>query len=232
MDPPVSRAYDRVFVDVVLPSGVVLADYALDRPVPAMGRSELAPDAELLLTPGASTRLQANRLTVSFDLLPDDVSVDNGRVSVARTRRTVDVQSDEAALGHLLDGLCSELTVESLIGALPPHLQNAARDIVADLIGWGAVVAGTGARARLAHEWSVRGARSRGRLSPSEVADFTFAPRTRDDGDATLIDLARPRDLPIDSLSAVLRRRRSPPVTTARRFRWTNWGSCSVMRAA
>jgi SagB-type dehydrogenase family enzyme len=210
VDPGVSRACDRVDVDLVLASGVVVADYGLDRPVPTRRPSELAPDAEWLLRPGASSRLQGNRLTVSFDLLPDDVSVDNGRISVARTRRTIDVHSDETTLRHLLDGLSSALTFEKLIGALPQHLRDAARDIVADLIGWGAVVAGTGARSRLAHEWSMRGARSRGRLSPSEVAELTFSPRTHHDDGATITDLAPPRAFPIDSLSRVLRQRRSP----------------------
>jgi SagB-type dehydrogenase family enzyme len=96
-----------------------------------------------------------------------------------------------------------------LIGAVPQHLRDTARDIVADFIGWGAVVAGTGARSRLAHEWSMRGARSRGRLSPAEVADLTFSARTHDES-TTIVDLAPPRALPIDSLSKVLRRRRSP----------------------
>lgn len=210
MDPPVSRASDRIEVDLVLASGVVVPDYALNRSVPARGPSELAPDAEWNLTPGACSRLKGNRLTVSFDLLPDDVSIDNGRISVARTRRTIDVEFDETTLIHLVDGLSSGLSFERLIGALPLHLRDAARAIVADLIGWEAVVARTGARSRLAHEWSMRGARARGRLSPSEVAALTFSPRTHGDDDATIVDLAAPRPFPIDSLSRVLRQRRSP----------------------
>lgn len=210
VDPPVSRACDRIEVDLVLASGVVVVDYALNRSVQTRGPSELAPDAEWNLTPGACSRLMGNRLTVSFDLLPDDVSIENGRISVARTRRTIDVEFDEATLIYLVDGLSSGLTFERLMGALPLHLRDAARDIVADLIGWEAVVAGTGARSRLAHEWSMRGARARGRLSPSEVAALTFGPRTHGDEDATIMDLAAPRPFPIDSLSRVLRQRRSP----------------------
>lgn len=208
MDSPVSRACDRVDVDLVLASGVVVADYRFDRSVPTRRPSELAPDSEWILTPGASSRLQGNRLTVSFDLLPDDVHADSGQISVARTRRTVEVHSDETTLHHLLDGLSSGLTFEKSIGALPQHLRDPARDIVADLIGWGAVVAGTGARSRLAHEWSMRGARSRGRLSPSGVAELTFSPRMHDA--AAIIDLSPPCAFPIDSLSRVLRQRRSP----------------------
>lgn len=195
---------------MILASGVVVADYGLDRSVPARGPSELAPDAEWILTPGASSRLKGNRLTVSFDLLPDDVSIENGRISVARTRRTIDVEFDETTLIHLVDGLSSGLTFERLIGTLPVHLRDAARAIVADLIGWEAVVGGTGARSRLAHEWSMRGARARGRLSPSEVAALTFSHRTRNDDDAMIVDLAAPRGFPIDSLSRILRQRRSP----------------------
>jgi SagB-type dehydrogenase family enzyme len=209
VDPSVSRARDRVDVELVLASGVVVADYGLDRSVPRRAPSDLPPDAKWLLTPGATSRLEGNRLTLSFDLLPDSVSLDNGRISVARTRRTIDVHSDETTLRHLLEGLSCRLTFDRLIDALPQHLRAAARDIVADLIGWGAVVASTGARSRLAHEWSIRGARSRGRLSPSEVAELTFSPRTHDD-EATIIDLAPPRAFPIDSLSRVLRQRRSP----------------------
>ena len=141
---------------------------------------------------------------------PTTFSIENGRISVARTRRTIDVEFDEATLIYLVDGLSSGLTFERLMGALPLHLRDAARDIVADLIGWEAVVAGTGARSRLAHEWSMRGARARGRLSPSEVAALTFGPRTHGDEDATIMDLAAPRPFPIDSLSRVLRQRRSP----------------------
>lgn len=210
MKPSVSRARDRVDVDLVLASGVVVADYGLDRSVPTRTPSDLPRDAEWLLTPGASSRLEGTRLTVSFDLLPDDVSVDNGRISVARIRRTIDIHSDKTTLCHLLVGLSSGLTFERLIADLPQHLRDAARDIVADLIGWGAVVAGAGARSRLAHEWSMRGAGSRGRLSPSEVAELTFSPRTHDNDAATVIDLAPPRAFPIDSLSWVLRQRRSP----------------------
>jgi SagB-type dehydrogenase family enzyme len=204
-----SRACDRVDVNVVLPSGVIVADYGLDRSVPTRRPTDLAPDAEWLLTPGASSRLQGDRLTLSFDLLPDEISFNNGRVSVARTRRTIDVHSDETTLRLLLDGLSTGLTFERLVDALSSDLRDGARDIVADLIGWGAVVAGTGARSRLAHEWSMRGARSRGRLSPSEVADLTFSPRTHDD-DTKIISLTARRDLRIDSLSRVLRQRRSP----------------------
>jgi SagB-type dehydrogenase family enzyme len=206
----VSRACDRIEVDLVLASGVVVADYALNRPVPTRGPSELGPDAGWNLTPGACSRLMGNRLTVSFDLLPDEVSIENGRISVARTRRTIDVEFDEATLIHLIDGLSCGLTFGRLIGVLPLHLRDAARDIVADLIGWEAVVAHTGARSWLAHEWSMRGARARGRLSPSEVAALTFSPRTYGDDDATIVDLAAPRPFPIDSLSRVLRQRRSP----------------------
>ena len=205
-----SRACDRVDVDLVLASGVVVVDYHLNQPVAKRRPSELAPDAEWLLTPGASSRLQGNHLTLSFDLLPDDISVHNGQISVARTRRTIDVHSHETTLRHLLDQLSVGLTFETLIGALPPHLRHAARDIVADLIGWGAVVPAPEARSRLSHDWSMRGTRSRGRLSPSELAEHTFSLRPYADGDAMVIGLSPPRTLPIDSLSGVLRRRRSP----------------------
>ena len=209
MEPHVSRACDRVDIDLVLPSGVVVADYGFDRSVPAHRPSDLTTDAEWLLTPGVSSRLHGNRLTVSFDLLPDDISVSNGRVSVARTRRTIDVHSDETTLHVLLEGLSVGLSFERLNAVLPPQLRDTARDIVAELVGWGAVVVGTGARSRLAHEWSMRGARSRGRLTPSEVADLTFSSRSHE-GEAGITALAPPRALPMDSLSQVLRRRRSP----------------------
>jgi SagB-type dehydrogenase family enzyme len=212
VDPSVRRACDRVDVDLVLASGVIVADYGFNRSVPTRTPSGLAPNAEWLLTPGASSRLHGNCLTVSFDLLPDDVSVNTGRISVARTRRTIDVHSEETMLRHIVDGLFSGSTFERLTGAIPQHLWGDARDIVLDLAGWGAVVPAVGARSRLAHEWSMRGARSRGYLSPSEVADLTFSPRTRDNDDATIIDLAPPRALPIDSLSMVLRLRRSPTI--------------------
>lgn len=208
MNPPASRACDRVAVDIVLASGVVVADYGLDRSVPAQRPSELAPD-EWILTPGANSRLCGNHLTVSFDLLPDDVSESNGRITVARTRRTIDVDSDETVLRHLLDGLSSGLVCERVIDAVPQHLRNAASDIVLDLIGWMALVPSAGARSRVAHEWSMRGARSRGRLVPSELADLTFSPGTRDDG-AAIIELATPCSLPVDSLTTLLRHRRSP----------------------
>lgn len=210
MDPSVSRACDRIEIDLVLSSGVLVADYGFDRPVPARRPSELAPDAEWILTPGASSRVNGNRLTLSFDLLPDDVSSENGRISIGRTRRTIDVEFDETTLIHLVDELSSGVTFERLIAALPLHLCDPARDIVADLIGWEAVVAVTGARSRLAHEWSMRGARARGRLSPSEVATLTFSPRRHSDNDAKIVDLAAPRAFPIDSLTEVLRQRRSP----------------------
>jgi SagB-type dehydrogenase family enzyme len=210
VDPPVSRACDRTDVDLVLSSGVVLADYGLDRPVPAQRPSQLASDAEWLLAPGASSCLEADRLTLSFDLLPDEIFVDDGRISVARTRRTVDVHSDRTTLRRLFDGLSRAVTLDRLTGDLPEHLRDSARDIVADLVGWRAVVADTGARSRLAHSWSMRSTRSRGRLSPAEVAELTFSPETREDGDAAIVDLAPPRPFPIDSLSQVLRLRRSP----------------------
>lgn len=210
MDTPVCRACDRIEVDVVLASGMVVADYWLDRPVPAREPLELAPDAECLLTPGASTRLDGNRLTVSFDLLPDDVSIENGRISVARIRRTIHVEFDEMTLIHLADGLCSGQILEKLIGAISLNLRDTARDIVANLIGWDAVVAVAEARSSLAHEWSMRGARARSRLSPSEIATLTFNPRTHADADATIVGLPAPRTFPIDSLSKVLRQRRSP----------------------
>lgn len=206
----VSRACDRIEVDLVLASGLVMADYALTRPVPKPASSALEPDAEWILTPGALTRLKENLLTVSFDLLPDDISVENGRISVARTRRMIEVEFDETTLVHLVDGLFSGLTLERLTGALPVHLRKAACDIVADLIGWEAVVVRNGVRSRLAHEWSMRGARARGRLSPAEVAELTFSARTRGDDDAVIVDLAPPRSFPDDSLSSVLRHRRSP----------------------
>jgi SagB-type dehydrogenase family enzyme len=205
----VSRASDRIDVELVLASGLVVRDYCLDRSAPTRRPSELAPDDEWLLTPGASSRLQGDRLTMSFDLLPDDVSADNGRTSVARTRRTIDIHADEAILLRLLDGLCSGLTLRDLIGGLPLHLRDTASDIVADLIGWDAVVPDNGARSRLAHSWSMRGARARGRLSPAEIADLTFTPAIYEDRDAPVISLAPPRTLPNDSLSKVLRQRRS-----------------------
>lgn len=205
-----SRAWDRIEADLVLASGVVVRDYALDRSVPTRRPSELAPDAEWILTPGASSRLKGNGISVSFDLLPDDVSIENGRISVARTRRTIDVEFDQTSVINLVDGLSSGLAFERLIGALPVHLRHAARDIVADLVGWEAVVAATGARSQLAHEWSMRGARARGRLSPAEVAALTFNPRRHGDEGAVIVDLAAPRAFPMDSLSRVLRQRRSP----------------------
>jgi SagB-type dehydrogenase family enzyme len=187
-----------------------VADYGLDRPVPARGASELALGAEWILTPGASTRLKGDLLIVSFDRLPDDVSVENGRISVVRTRRTIHVEFDETTLIHLVDGLCCGLTFEWLDSVLSPHFRSAARDIVARLIGWEAVVEGTGVRSRLAHEWSMRGARGRTRLSASDVAALTFTPRDHGNENAAIVNLSSPRTFPIDSLSRVLRQRRSP----------------------
>ena len=90
----------------------------------------------------------------------------------------IDIEFDETTLIHLVDGLLSGLTLERLSYTLPSHVRDAACNIVAELIGWEAVVAGSGARSRLAHAWSMRGARARARLSSSEVAALTFSPRT------------------------------------------------------
>jgi SagB-type dehydrogenase family enzyme len=163
-----------------------------------------------MLTPGTVSRLKGNRLTVSFDLLPDDVSFEDGRISFASTRRTVDVEFDEPALNHLVDGLSSGLTLERLLGALPVSLREAARGVVADLIGWKAVVPVTGARSRRAHEWSMRGARARARVSAPEVATLTFSRRTHGGSQDAALDLPVPRAFPIDSVSRILRQRRSP----------------------
>lgn len=189
-----------------------MADYGFERSVPTPEPLELTPNAEWMLTPGAITRLKGNHLTASYDLLPDEASTENGRISVSRIRRTIDVEFDETTLAHLVDGLSSGLTFEKLLGIVPLHLRDGACDIVTDLIGWQAVVSDTGARSRLAHEWSVRGARARGRMSPSDVAALTFSPAQHadEDEDATIVELAPPRTFPIDSLSTVLRQRRSP----------------------
>ncbi|GEM_PF-5761780 len=210
IDLPVRHACDRIDVTLVVGSGLVVPDYALDRPVPTPGPAELAADAEWVLTPGAVSRVNGDRLIVSFDLLPDAVSTENGRVSVVRTRRTIDVRFDAATLGHLVDGLSLGQSLQRLVRDLPLHLRDPAREIVADLIGWEAVVAGAGARSRLAHEWSMRGARARGQLSPSDVVALTFSPRTCGGDDARIVDLNPVRPFPIDSLSSVLRQRRSP----------------------
>src|SRR5688572_23023637 len=163
----VCSATDRIKVDLVIASGLIVADYGLDQSVPTRGSSALAPDTEWIITPGAIIRIKGNHLTLSFDLLPQEASNKNGRISFAGVRRTIQVEFDETALNHLVDGLCDGLTLERLIGAIPVHLRHDACNIVRDLIGWEAIVASVEARSRLAHEWSVRSARSRGRLTPS-----------------------------------------------------------------
>jgi SagB-type dehydrogenase family enzyme len=189
---------------------MVVADYGFDRPAPEPTPLRVSPCAEWRFTPGASPRLKRDRLTVSFDVLPDYVSVENGRISVSSTRRTIDVDLDETALTNLVDGLSHGLTLESLAAALPAPLYDSTRNIVEELIGWGAVVDSIEARPRVTHEWSMRGASARNLLSPSEMAALTFSTRTRGDDGARIVKLAPTRPFPIDSLSTVLRQRRSP----------------------
>jgi SagB-type dehydrogenase family enzyme len=206
----VRRACDRVDVDIVLASGVVVADGGFDRPAPMRRRPAVAPGLTWVLAPGARSHLNGGHLTVSFEVLPDEVFQENGRILVARTRRTVDVEFDASTLLCLLDRLSSGRTSADLARDLPLPVHDAVHDVVADLVGWGAVVAVADARPRLAHAWSMRGAERRGRLSPAEVADLTFSPRTYSDDAATVVPLADVRPFPVDSLATVLRRRRSP----------------------
>jgi SagB-type dehydrogenase family enzyme len=166
----------------------------------------MAPGVTWLLAPGARSHLVGDHLTVLFEVLPDRVFQEHGRISVARTRRTVDVEFDESTLSCLLDRLSSGRTWDELANDLP----LAVHDVVADLVGWGAVVPAGDARPRLAHAWSMRGAEGRGRLSPAGVANLTFSPRTYGDDAGTIVDLADVRPFPIDSLATLLRRRRSP----------------------
>jgi SagB-type dehydrogenase family enzyme len=205
----VSRAADRIEVDLVLASGLVVADSRIDRSVRREKPSELAADVEWILTPGANSHLSGSQLTIAFDLLPDDVFVEGSRTSVVSTRRTIEVEFDEVTLGHLIEGLSIGQTAEVLTDTLPADVRDPAREVLADLVGWEAVVPLAGARLRRAHEWSMRGARARGRLSPFEVEELTFNPEppARDSG--ALVELAPVRLPPIDSLSGVLRRRRS-----------------------
>lgn len=205
----VSRARDRIEVDLVLASGVVVADSRIDRSVPTSKPSELASDVEWMLAPGANSLLTGNRLTVAFDLLPDEVFAENGRTSVVSTRRTIEVEFDEATLTQLIEGLWTGQAAETLIDTLPVDFRDGAREVLADLIGWAAVVAVTGARSRRAHEWSMRGARAWGHLSPSDVEALTFSPNAHGERSAAVVELAPLRELPTDSLSRVLRQRRS-----------------------
>jgi SagB-type dehydrogenase family enzyme len=55
----------------------------------------------------------------------------------------------------------------------------------------------------------MRGARSRGRLSEADLAELTFSRRTHDEEHGGSIALAPLRALPVDSLSTILRGRRS-----------------------
>jgi SagB-type dehydrogenase family enzyme len=206
---PASSACDRISVDLILASGIVVADFGIARQVLRQRPLELAPDTAWGLTPGASCHFKGDQVTVAFDLLPDNVSSRNGQVAVTRTRRTVNVEFEEAALSVLFDGLSPGRTLGELIGLLPQPARAPALDIVADLIGWEAVIDGSGSRSRLAHEWSMRGARARGRLAPEEVAALTFTPTQRGN-QVSAIDLAAPGQFPVDSLTEVLRRRRSP----------------------
>ncbi|MFN8573753.1 MAG: SagB/ThcOx family dehydrogenase [Gemmatimonadaceae bacterium] len=201
------HARDRIDIDIVLPSGVIVADYAFDRPVTMEREVAPVPDEEWLLTPGATSHVHGDRLTIGFDVLPDDVAFDNGRVSVARTRRAIEVRWSERLLLELIAALSAGIWIERLLQKFPKSRHQQAHDIVADLINCGAVVKAPGARAQVAHQWSMRGAKARGRLTPSEVSDFTFG--DREDVGANTISLPTPGPLSIDSLSAVLRRRRS-----------------------
>jgi SagB-type dehydrogenase family enzyme len=150
-------------------------------------------------------------LTVSFDLLPDHVIEQNGRVSITRTRRTVYADLDASLVPLLLDGLSSGGTLASLVADVPGPAADDVHDVVADLVGWGALVSDADARPRVAHAWSMRGAQGRGRLSPQKTAELTFTPRTYGDDGPTVVTLpAVRRPFPVDSLSTVLRRRRSP----------------------
>lgn len=154
--------------------------------------------------------LRDERLTVSFDRFPDAVVARGGLVSVATTRRTIDVESDQQVLARLADGLSAGETMESLTGSLPAHLRAGAQDTVVDLVGWDAVAATDTARARLSHHWSMRSARGRGRISPAELLDLTFTEPARPHDRTPVVELSPPAALPIDSLSTVLRQRRSP----------------------
>jgi SagB-type dehydrogenase family enzyme len=205
----VSRAFDRIDVELILSSGVVMSDYALDRPVARRPPAALPPDTEWLLTPGATCRLEEGRLTLCYDRLPDGVRHAEGAVSAARTRRTVEIDAEAATLDHLLRGLSSGMRVEGLVEGLPPARRAAARDILFDLVDWEAVVDAGGARSLRAHLWSMRGARSRGRLSEAELAELTFSRRTHDAEHGRAMALAPLRALPVDSLSTILRGRRS-----------------------
>lgn len=203
------RACDRVDVQVVLASGVVVPDRSFERPAPTAGSTAVAPDVEWTLLPGATTVIEGDDLTISFDVLPDELVEERGRVSVARTRRTVHVELDKRTLGWLVNGLSEGRTIPALVCGAPPNRQDEVRNLLTDLVGWGAVVSTADIRSRLAHEWSMRGARSRSRLTAAEVATLTFTPQSRED-DARVVDLPDVRPFLDDSLENVLHRRRSP----------------------
>jgi len=210
VDPPVCHACDRIDIDFVLASGLVVSDYGFDRAVEVRAASEPTPDTAWMLTPGVSTHLKGNTLTLSFDRFPDEVSEENSRISVTRTRRTIHVDFDETLLTFLVERLRSGLTLERMNIDVPAHSRAVMHDIVACLIGWDAVVETSEIRSRLAHEWSMRGGRGRARMSASEVEALTFSSRVHDDGHAAHVPLSPPRTFPCDSLSRVLRQRRSP----------------------
>lgn len=205
----VIRASDRIAVELVLTSGLVIPDYVLDRPVVSPRRPTPSVQEEWLLTPGAFCRQEGGRLTLSFDVLPDDVIAGEGTISVVRTRRTINIHFENAPLAHLVDALSAGTSLATVTESLPEQFRDAARDILRNLIGWQAVTPALDARSRRAHYWSMRGAQTRGRLSASDLETLVFTRRTRNEGGAT-IGLAPPRHLPDDSFSAVLMQRRSP----------------------
>ena len=207
---PVRRACDRIDVHLVLASGLVLADSGFDRPVPAHAAPPIDPGETWVFAPGSTTHLIGDQLRVSFEVLPDQLSEQNGRISIASTRRTVDVELEASILACLRDRLSTGQTLDDLIHDLPPPMHEVVGEVVGDLVAWGAVVAESNARPRLSHAWSMRGAAGRGRLSPAAVEDLTFRPRTHADENAAIVGLAELRPFPVDSLAEVLRCRRSP----------------------
>jgi SagB-type dehydrogenase family enzyme len=210
MGSAVRRAHDRVDIEIVLPSGVVLKEGGLDKPVPPPESAELEPGVTWALVPGARSSLIEGHLTVSFDLLPDQLVEENGRISIARIRRTVDIELDPSTLKSLLDKLSLGLSLEHISRGFAPSDCETVHEVLVDLVGWGAAVNVKDARPRLAHAWSMRGSGARGRLFPSEVVDLTFTPRTYAHESSAAIGLPDVRPFPVDSLATLLRRRRSP----------------------
>ncbi|KAF1694141.1 SagB/ThcOx family dehydrogenase [Pseudoxanthomonas koreensis] len=201
---PVCRAADQVSVDMILPSGMVVADSRFDCPAPARSAPP-APTGQWVLTPGVIARLHDDRLTLAFDVLPDAVGRDHGRVVVSRTRRTVEIEGDARCLDTWLDAWAQGIDPE----AMGLRWGELARVVTQDLIGWEALTPAEGARPRQAHAWSMRGAGAQTLLTPDRLAALTFDPPGRI-ADGAWLPLAAPDALPDDSLSSALRHRRSP----------------------